>query len=84
MATGEKLYCEQISHHPPITAFLLEGPDGIYQMSGYHTLKAWLNGMQSIGGSKLGKCELKFADGGHYTFEHPEMSIEGIMKTSKV
>lgn len=40
--------------------------------------------MQSIGGSKQGKCELNFADGGHYQFENPEMSIEGIMKTDKV
>jgi hypothetical protein len=56
MATGEKLYCEQISHHPPITAWLLEGPDQVYQMWGYHSLKAWLNGLQSVGGSKDGKC----------------------------
>lgn len=28
--------------------------------------------------------ELKFADGGHYKFEHPEMSIEGILKSEKV
>ena len=53
-------------------------------MSGYHTLKAWLNGMQSLGGSKEGKAVLKFKDGGQYTFENPEMSIEGIMKTNKV
>ena len=52
-------------------------------MSGYHTLKAWLNGMQSLGGSKDGKCELQFSDGGHYTFAHPEMSIENIMHKDK-
>ena len=40
--------------------------------------------MQSIGGSKQGKCEVKFADGGHYKFENPEMSIEGIIKSDKV
>ena len=40
--------------------------------------------MQSIGGSKEGKCELKFADGGHYKIENPEMSIEGILKTEKI
>ena len=52
-------------------------------MFGYHTLKAWLNGMNSIGGSKDGKCTLRFKDGSEYSFENPEMSIEGIAKKDK-
>jgi hypothetical protein len=40
--------------------------------------------MQSVGGSKTGKCHLKFKDGGEYKFENPEMSIEGLLKTTKV
>ena len=39
--------------------------------------------MQSLGGSKEGKCDLKYKDGGHYTFQNPTMSIEGILKTNK-
>ena len=83
MDTGEVLYCEQVSHHPPISAYCLYGPNEEYYCYGYHTLKAWLNGGQSMGGSKDGKCDLHFKDGGHYSFKNPTMSIEGLMKTEK-
>ena len=39
--------------------------------------------MNSLGGSKDGKCVLKFKDGGEYHFSHPEMSIEGLSKNDK-
>jgi hypothetical protein len=44
MVTGEKFYAEQISHHPPITAFQLFGPNNEYVYYGSHTIKSWLNG----------------------------------------
>lgn len=53
MATGEKLYIEQICHHPSITAFLLEG-DG-FTYSGSYQINASLNGPNSIKGWKEGK-----------------------------
>jgi hypothetical protein len=54
MPTGEKFYCEKISHRPQILAFSLEDPDGDYTYSGHYTLKAWLNGANSVAGSKVG------------------------------
>lgn len=83
MATGEKLYCEQLSHHPPITAYTLYGPEDAYVLHGYHTLKAWLNGAQSMGGSKTGQATLTFKDGSVYKFSDPVMSVEGIMSVTK-
>ena len=44
LETGEKFHAEQISHHPPITAYSMYGPDESFQLHGYHTLKAWFNG----------------------------------------
>ena len=35
---------------------------------------SWPGG-QSMGGSKDGKCDLHFKDGGHYSFKNPTMSI---------
>ena len=32
---GAKIYMEQTSHHPPISHFLIEGPDNNYKMTGY-------------------------------------------------
>ena len=69
MPTGEKLYIEQISHIPAITSFLLEGPNESYTMYGYYTLKGWLNGPNSLAGSKEGNITLKLKDGTTYKFE---------------
>jgi hypothetical protein len=52
---GTKFYGEQTSHHPPITNFLLEGPNNLYRFSGFFEYKAWLSGVSSIGGSRVGK-----------------------------
>lgn len=84
METGERIFCEQISHHPPISAYSLEGPEQEYTLSGHHKLNAWLNGMNSIGGAKQGKAELRFKDNNQlYTIENPEMSIENLLGKEK-
>lgn len=84
METGEKIYCEQISHHPPISAYSLEGPKNEFTLSGHHKLDAWLNGMNSIGGSKTGKAELRFHDNNSlYLIDNPEMSIENLLGKEK-
>lgn len=38
---GAKIYMEQVSHHPPISYFLIEGPNAAYKMTGWslHTIK---------------------------------------------
>lgn len=63
MATGERIYCEQVSHHPPISAFEIYGPNDGYKIYGHQQLKGWLSGASSFGGSKHGKCTLEFKDG---------------------
>lgn len=35
-ADGSKYYCEHTCHHPPISHFLLEHPDGLYRLHGYY------------------------------------------------
>jgi hypothetical protein len=85
MATGEKFYAEQISHHPSITAFLLEDPDDDYKFYGHHEFKAWLSGPASLGGSREGLWTLKFKDGVVYQFKkNPHMIITGLLKAPQV
>lgn len=83
METGERFYAEQISHHPPITAFQLYGPNDEYVMSGHHSLKVDLNGTQSVGGTKKGKIILKFKDGVEYEYSSPTMSLENLMTSNR-
>ena len=52
MADGTKFYAEQICHRPQTTAFLLEDGDGDYTFSGSFTNKGWLNGPNSVAGTK--------------------------------
>lgn len=79
MATGEKLYCEQVSHHPPISAYTLYGPDEAYILTGYYTFKAWLDSASCMGGTKTGASTLTFKDGSKYKITYPVMSVHGIM-----
>jgi len=64
MVTGEKFYCEQVCHHPPISAFEFYGPNDTYKMYGHQQIKGWLSGATSFGGTKTGKSVVEFPDGG--------------------
>jgi hypothetical protein len=67
---GSKVYMEQVSHRPPISYMLHEGPDDLYQFSGYSNFsaKAWLN---SIELKVTGQKTIVFPkDGGKITFNN--------------
>ena len=70
------IYLEQTSHHPPITHFSIEGPS--YRFSGYFEYKAWLAGLNTIGGTRVGKLILSFNDGGLLSFKDPHVEITGL------
>ena len=73
---GARIYLEQTSHHPPITHFSLESAD--YRFSGYFEYKAWLAGLNTIGGTRVGKLVLSFNDGGVFSFKDPHVEIAGL------
>ena len=78
-----KFYAEQTSHHPPITNFLLEGPNNLYRFSGFFEYKAWLSGVNTIGGSRVGKQIISFNDGGLLSIKDPIMQINGMITGDK-
>jgi len=49
-ADGTQVYCEQISHHPPISYFLAVGPEGGYRYYGCYNFSAHagLNSMELV------------------------------------
>lgn len=83
MPTGERFYCEKISHRPAILAFSLEDPDGDYIYSGHYQLKAWINGPNSLAGSKEGKMQIKFKDGSIINMQDPQLIINGMVTGNK-
>jgi len=60
---------EQVSHHPPISYFLIEGPNGAYKMTGWslHTIKM---GMTSANLLAQGVKDVVFADGQKISFNN--------------
>ena len=59
---GSKLYCEQISHHPPISYFLVYGPDNNYIFYGNYNYESNA-GMNSLSLHNKGTRHIKFKDG---------------------
>ena len=60
---GTMVYIEQTEHHPPSFNYSLYRPDKHFEINGYGTIEANLEGMNMIKGERIGKNVLKFADG---------------------
>lgn len=59
---GTQIYCEQISHHPPISFYLFVGPNNSYRYHGYYAFEANA-GLNSMTLTNKGKRCFEFADG---------------------
>lgn len=59
---GSKFYCEHTSHHPPISNFLMEDVDDLYQLYGWYEVTAKLGANNFISGLR-GPNNVKFKDG---------------------
>jgi len=81
---GTKLYCEQISHHPPVSAYHMVDGAGSYQLYGTGEVSAKLSSMNAIEGKRIGQTTVIFKDGSKVTIANPEMIIEGIMMGDRV
>ena len=62
MKDGTKVYCEQISHHPPISYFLIYGPNECYRFSGYYDFEI-SPGLNSLTLKNTGDRKFVFSDG---------------------
>lgn len=59
---GTDVYCEQISHHPPVSYIYCIGPDNNYKYYGYYDYDAKA-GMNSVSILNKGKRCFEFKDG---------------------
>jgi len=76
---GTGLYCEQISHHPPVSAYLLIGPNRSYKLYGTGELEVKMNGFNNIIGRRIGKTTIEFEDGTKIVFTNPDTRIDGLL-----
>eukprot|EP01022_Parablepharisma_sp_SALTPOND_P004220 TRINITY_DN1190_c0_g1_i1.p3 TRINITY_DN1190_c0_g1~~TRINITY_DN1190_c0_g1_i1.p3 ORF type:complete len:471 (-),score=49.44 TRINITY_DN1190_c0_g1_i1:72-1484(-) len=80
---GTKIYCEHISHHPPITSFLTYGPDNCYSLSGYYNYKISFSA-NSLVGTQSGPNRLCFSDGESITFCLPGVKLTGLIMGNRM
>ncbi|CAI2382818.1 unnamed protein product [Moneuplotes crassus] len=75
-----KIYVEHISHHPPISSFLVEHHKGMYKYYGSYEYTAKLTDFgNSATGRQIGKNYIEFPDGTRIDYEFPYMKIGGLL-----
>ena len=81
---GTRFYCEHINHHPPISSFLVEGPNKEWRLDGHHEIVGKMGANNVISGLR-GPNNLVFADGTRIRFNTIDFKIEGtVMGDRKV
>lgn len=83
---GTTVYCEQTSHHPPISHFLIEGPsNNAFKMFGHIEYKVAMQGAcTSVRVTMPGTVKLELPDGTAYSVQYPEWECEGLMSIQKI
>jgi len=82
---GTDVFCEQSSHHPPITNVELVGPNNKWRLYGYGEWKAALKITSNyVEGWQKGPLTLEFFDGTKVTFSLPKVFFRGLVKGDRV
>ncbi|EFA85771.1 oxysterol binding family protein [Heterostelium album PN500] len=74
---GTKVFCEQTSHHPPISNWQVQDKDNRYHYYGYGVWSASCRG-NIVKGYQKGTHTIEFHDGGTITWTLPEILVKGI------
>ncbi|KAL4463958.1 hypothetical protein ABPG74_005895 [Tetrahymena malaccensis] len=75
---GTQVYCEQISHHPPVSYFLVVGPSNSYKYYGRYDYDAKA-GLNSLSILNKGKRSVIFQDGQKINFDFPNELYSGTL-----
>lgn len=80
---GTTIFCEQSSHHPPVTNWQLFGPNNEFQVYGYGEWTAGFRGNTVIGHQK-GPNYVSFGDGTVIEYSLPAMNVSGIIMGDRI
>lgn len=80
LPSGTKIFMEQISHHPPVSAFEMYGPHGAYYFHGLSQPSVAYKA-NAIKMSAKGYRRIEFADGGAIDMTFPAFHIKGLVYT---
>ncbi|KAG2454102.1 hypothetical protein HYH02_001141 [Chlamydomonas schloesseri] len=81
---GIEVYCEQISHHPPISSWQVYEPEGKFVFYGNGNWVAGIKG-NSVKGRQTGTNCVTFAsDGASVEYELPGLQVKGVLWGTRV
>eukprot|EP00198_Chlamydomonas_reinhardtii_P005127 XP_001694463.1 predicted protein [Chlamydomonas reinhardtii] len=81
---GIEVYCEQISHHPPISSWQVYEPEGKFVFFGNGNWVAGIKG-NSVKGRQTGTNCVTFAsDGASVEYELPGLQVKGVLWGTRV
>eukprot|EP01089_Gocevia_fonbrunei_P013473 TRINITY_DN3463_c0_g1_i1.p1 TRINITY_DN3463_c0_g1~~TRINITY_DN3463_c0_g1_i1.p1 ORF type:complete len:406 (-),score=109.39 TRINITY_DN3463_c0_g1_i1:15-1232(-) len=80
---GTQIYCEQSSHHPPVTNWQFMGADNLYHFYGYGEWTASIRA-NSVTGHQKGPHYVEFQDGTVITFNLPIAYVKGVLYGDRI
>eukprot|EP00741_Cyanophora_paradoxa_P013866 tig00020710_g13384.t1 len=84
MSDGTTLFCEQTSHHPPVSHFQLLGPGGSWELHGHLNMNASMRG-NTIKVEHQGYHEVVFPDTGQKViYTMPDLYLRGLLFGQRV
>lgn len=73
---GTNIFCEQVAHHPPISAFDIQDVQKRWRFWGRHEFTASM-GMNTITGQQIGPNYVEFPDGTKIAYFYPDCVCSG-------
>mmetsp|Transcript_4225 Transcript_4225/g.15173 ORF Transcript_4225/g.15173 Transcript_4225/m.15173 type:complete len:438 (-) Transcript_4225:311-1624(-) len=78
MEDGTTIWCEQVSHHPPISSFVGRGPQGKFTIYGVSEPTVSFKG-NAVKTKPLGRKYVRFSDGGCIEMTYPTYFVKNIV-----
>ncbi|ETV94450.1 hypothetical protein H310_11779 [Aphanomyces invadans] len=75
---GTSVYLEHVQHHPPISAYFVEGPNALFTLSGLCEFEAHLAANTLIN-AQAGKVTVRFANGSEVHYDMPKFKMHGVV-----
>jgi len=80
---GAQIFCEQVSHHPPVTAWQVFGPGNSYKFYGYGEWVASFS-VNAVSGQQKGRHVIEFQDGSKIVYNLPQVVLQGVLWGERV
>ncbi|ETV74361.1 hypothetical protein, variant [Aphanomyces astaci] len=75
---GTSVYLEHVQHHPPVSAYYVEGPLKLFTLSGQCEFEAHL-AANTLVNAQTGTVKVQFANGSEVQYAMPKFKMHGVV-----